>query len=151
MSNIEKLQEELSQSPELQKKIDAEAKRIAEHNEAAGVQEAIGKAIRTVLNIELTQEELDTMIPQKKDLSLEDMEQVSGGGLLDSIDGVVKSVGFAWDIFLCQKLKTHDYVWRGEYGEPVKRIFTIRYEILRCSRCGKAITGSEYKWVGPNG
>jgi len=37
MSNIEKLQEELSQSPELQKKIDAESKRIAEHNEAAGV------------------------------------------------------------------------------------------------------------------
>ena len=44
MSNIEKLQEELSQSPELQKKIDAEAKRIAEHNEAAGVQEAMVNA-----------------------------------------------------------------------------------------------------------
>ena len=151
MSNIEKLQEELSQSPELQKKIDAEAKRIAEHNEAAGVQDAIGNAIRTVLHLEPTQEGLDAMYRQKKDLSPEDMEQVSGGGILDSISECAQSVGFAWDIFLCQKLKTHDYVWRGEYGEPVKKIFTIRYQILRCSRCGKAITGTEYKWVGPNG
>ena len=46
MDSIEKLKEELNNNPELQEKINAEAKRIAENKEASDPREAIARRSR---------------------------------------------------------------------------------------------------------
>ena len=147
MDSIEKLKEELNNNPELQEKINAEAKRIAENKEASDPREAIGKAIKAILDIDLTEEELAALVPQGTELSMAEMEQASGGDVLDSVSDFFTMIGDSWNTVLCLKLGCHDYVWKGEYCDPVKSIFTVRYKKLRCSRCGKAIRGSEYKVV----
>ena len=81
--NLEKLAEMLQNDPGLQEKIVAEARRIAESGEAAGAGEALAGAVRAVLDIDLTEEERKEFSGEVRELSPEDLEAASGGGVLE--------------------------------------------------------------------
>ncbi len=83
MKSIEKLGEALKDNSELQDKITAEAKRIAENKEASDPKEAVAKAVKAVLDIDLTEEQLNQLFPKAKELSPDEMEQVSGGSWIE--------------------------------------------------------------------
>ena len=85
MKGIEKLGEALKDNSELQDKITAEVKRIAENKEASDPKEAVAKAVKTVLDIDLTEEQLNQLFPKAKELSPDEMEQVSGGSWIDDV------------------------------------------------------------------
>ena len=76
--NFRKLSECMKKDPELQGKIDAEVSRLLENKEAADPGEATAKAIKTVMNIDLTDEDLKSSA-EISELSPDAMEEVVGG------------------------------------------------------------------------
>ena len=85
MNNLEKINEMLKDSPELKQKITEEAKRLAESKEAGDPKEAIVKAVKVGLGIELTPEELDALFETPGKMDLEDLDNVAGGFDVDSL------------------------------------------------------------------
>ena len=85
MNNLEKINEMLKDNPELKQKITEEAKRLAESKEAGNAKETIAKAIKSVLGIELTPEELDAMFESPGKMNLDDLNAVAGGFDVDSL------------------------------------------------------------------
>ena len=64
MDNLEKLAEMLQSNPELQDKINAEVRRLAESGEATGIVEGLDMAINNILGIDLTDEEIKIFIEE---------------------------------------------------------------------------------------
>ena len=64
MNNLEKVAELLQNDPQLQEKINEEAKRVAEKGEASGLVEAVDMAINNILGIDLTDEEIQVLIEE---------------------------------------------------------------------------------------
>ena len=85
MNNLTKMNEILKDNPELQQKITAEAKKLVENKEAENLKEAFAKAINAVLDIELTQEELDALFETPEKMNLDDLDAVAGGFSADDI------------------------------------------------------------------
>ena len=81
--NLDKMAEMLQNDPGLQEKIITETGRLAQSGEAAGPGEALIGAVRAVLDIDLTEEEVKALAEEPRELSPEDMEAVSGGGVLE--------------------------------------------------------------------
>ena len=79
--------ETLNNSPALLEKVKAEAKHLFESGEAADVKEALVGAIKNILDVELSEEDLKLFDTKNRELSLEELEQVSGGG--DFFDALV--------------------------------------------------------------
>ena len=88
MNNLEKTNEVLQGNPELMEKVMAETKRLAEAKEAATPEEAMVKAIRTVLDIDVTEAELK----ESKKLSLDELDHVAGGSLDDVADAIESGI-----------------------------------------------------------
>ena len=88
MNNLEKLHELLKDNPELQQKLTTEANKLLESKEAKDTKEAVAKAAKAELDIELTQEELDTVTEAAEKLSLEDLDAVAGGGQAGALIGM---------------------------------------------------------------
>ena len=80
MTNLEKANEMLKKDPELMEKVSAEVERLANAKEAATPEEAMAKAIKTVLDIDVTEEELKGA----KELNLDELDNVAGGSDPDS-------------------------------------------------------------------
>ena len=76
---IEKINEMLSNSEELQKKYTDELKRISETNEAATPDEAVVIAVKNVLDIDLNLSELEKLRAQQETLDSEELKSISGG------------------------------------------------------------------------
>ena len=83
MNNLEKMEEMLKDNPELKQKITEEAKQLAESKEAGDAKEAIAKAIKAVLDNDLTGEELNAMMEKSGKMDLDDLDQVAGGNIID--------------------------------------------------------------------
>jgi hypothetical protein len=64
MNNLDKLAEMLQSNPELQEKINAEVKRLAESGEATGLIEGLDMAINNILGIDLTDDEIKVFIEE---------------------------------------------------------------------------------------
>lgn len=85
MENIRKMHELLKDRPELQKKITGEASLLVENNEA-GEKEALARAVKASLDIDLTEEELDTLFAKAAELDPEELRKVGGGNVEGLID-----------------------------------------------------------------
>ena len=75
---LQRMERDLSEQPELREKLGAEIKRIADAGEAACEEEAVAKAA-TSLGYKITPEELKSAAADYEELSESDMEQISGG------------------------------------------------------------------------
>lgn len=85
MENIRKMHELPKDRPELQKKITGEASLLVENNEA-GEKEALARAVKASLDIDLTEEELDTLFAKAAELDPEELRKVGGGSVEGLID-----------------------------------------------------------------
>ena len=83
MSNMEKVKEMLQNDPGMMEKVREEIQRIAQVGEAVDAKECMIKAVKTILDIDLTGEELNAFDTKPGELSLEEMGQVSGGSVID--------------------------------------------------------------------
>ena len=83
MSNMEKVKEMLQNDPWMMEKVREEIQRIAQVGEAVDAKECMIKAVKTILDIDLTGEELNAFDTKPGELSLEEMGQVSGGSVID--------------------------------------------------------------------
>ena len=125
MTAAEKVKEMLEKDPGLKEKSSAEAKRLEAAKEAATPKEAITSAIKTVLDIDVTDTEM-------KELKPEEMESVSGG---------------FGNKFFCllgaHELVESDCEYSGQYGS-----FQIR-KVWKCKHCNY----KEYEswWPLPSG
>ena len=81
MNILEKMKEMLENKPELEEKLKAEIKSLAESREATDPDEALIKAIKNVLDIDLTREELAVMsaADEPKELDPDEMDTAAGG------------------------------------------------------------------------
>lgn len=88
MSNIEKMAEMLHNNPELQDRIEAEMERLAGANETADGMDALAMAVKAVLGIDLSGEDVETLAAESgvldsnaesRELSLDELETLSGG------------------------------------------------------------------------
>ena len=67
------------------------------------------------------------------EMNMNEMEQVSGGGIGDYLSALKDGFGR----MLCYEMDSHDYEWNGDWS-----MFTmdgVRYKsrLFICSRCGK--------------
>lgn len=76
---VNKINDMLAGSEELQKKYAGELKRIADSAEAKTPQEAVVKAIKNVLDIDLDLTELEKYRAQQEMLDPDELEAVTGG------------------------------------------------------------------------
>ena len=74
MTNLEKAKEMLENNPELMEKVNAEVERLANAKEAATPEEAMAKAIKTVLDIEVAEDELKASTNEAQKLSLDELD-----------------------------------------------------------------------------
>ena len=88
MGNTEKMTEMLRNNPELQDELMAEIERLAEADETLDEAEALGKAAKTVLGIDLTKEDMEALAAEGRDLSLEELDAINGGSLVPNKPGV---------------------------------------------------------------
>jgi len=96
MNNLEKMNEIFKDNPEMKQKITEEVKRLAESKEAGDPKEAIAKAVKAGLGIELTPEELGAMLEKPEKMDLDDLDAVAGGygsdALFKSITGWISDI-----------------------------------------------------------
>lgn len=83
MSNMEKVKEMLQNDPGMMEKVREEIQRIAQGGEAADAKECMIKAIKSILDIDLTGEDLKAFETKPGEISLEELDQVSGGSVVD--------------------------------------------------------------------
>ena len=83
MSNMEKVKEMLQNDPGMMEKVREEFQRIAQGGNDVDVTECTIKAVKTILDIDLTGEDLNAFDTKPGELSLDEMDQVSGGSVMD--------------------------------------------------------------------
>ena len=133
MNNAEKMEEMLNENPELGQKISAEADRLMESEEVGDPKEAIAKAVKAVLSIDLTQEELDAMLEESGELDLDDLDQIAGGNIFD--DAMRKVANMTTTIML-------DLIQKNEIDNMRVSNST---KIIRAAR--ENGVESKYKWI----
>lgn len=69
-------------------------------------------------------------------LTQPEMEQVSGGGIGDTLHAV-------WNMTKCDVLGDHNWVWTGGWTDIDRAWYTTGHKILVCTRCGKQTTDPE--------
>ncbi len=82
-------------NPELRKQLEAETERLVRENEAAGPAEALIRAAKTVLDVEITAKDLEELDAGSRDLNLDELEQASGG----KTAGKKNTGGSQWALF----------------------------------------------------
>ena len=82
-------------NPELRKQLEAETERLVKEKEAAGSAEALIRAAKTVLDIEIAAEELERLDAGSRDLDLDELEQAGGG----KTAGKKNTGGSQWELF----------------------------------------------------
>ena len=83
MSNMEKVKEMLLNDPGMMEKVREEIRRIAQGGEAVDAKECMIKAVKSILDIDLTGEDLKAFETKPGEISLEELDQVSGGSVVD--------------------------------------------------------------------
>ena len=89
MTKLEKLNEILTNDPEQQKKLHAEIQRIADAKETDDPKKGFASAVKTVLNIDFSEGELNEFFPKQQELTEEQVAQVSGGGAPEALIGAM--------------------------------------------------------------
>ena len=79
MTNMEKANEMLTKNPELMEKYNAEVERLVDTKEATTPEEAMIKAIKTVLDIEVSEDEFKAPTNETQKLNLDELDNVAGG------------------------------------------------------------------------
>ncbi|MCR5095467.1 MAG: hypothetical protein K6A70_01850 [Erysipelotrichaceae bacterium] len=77
--NINKVSEILKNDTDLQKKYSEEIQRLAQSGEAATPDEAVVKAVKNVLDIDIELTELEKLIAQQEVVDPKDLEAIQGG------------------------------------------------------------------------
>ena len=88
---LQRMERDLSGQPELREKLDAEIKRIVDTGEAACNEEAVAKAAAS-LGYKITPEELKHAVADSGELSESELEQISGGNILDDVKDILKKI-----------------------------------------------------------
>ena len=73
------LEEKLREDPSLMERLDTEYRKLVSAGEAASDSDIFIKAVKNVLNIDISRADMDRMIAQRQELDLEELEAVSGG------------------------------------------------------------------------
>lgn len=76
-------------------------------------------------------------------LDMNEMEQVSGGG----IDGYLTLLKQGYDHVLCYELDCHDYEWNGEWSTFWSEGKQYKRRLFICSRCGATKKSIGYSLV----
>ena len=88
---LQRMERDLSEQPELREKLEADIKRIVDAGEAACNEEAVAKAAAS-LGYKITPEELKRTAADYKELSESDMEQISGGNFFADLEDVLRKI-----------------------------------------------------------
>ena len=88
---LQRMERDLSEQPELREKLEADIKRIVDAGEAACNEEAVAKAAASLGN-KITPEELKRTAADYKELSESDMEQISGGNFFADLEDVLRKI-----------------------------------------------------------
>ena len=126
MTNIEKAKEMLENNPELMEKVNAEVERLANAKEAATPEEAMAKAIKTVLDIDVPEEELK----ESRKMNLDELDDVAGG---EYPDGHFQTCWFG--------CKGPEFNTRNINGH--------HYAAWRCSKCGHEYFKMDGRSISP--
>ena len=84
------------------------------------------------MKVTRTAQEEKIMNTNTMKLDMNEMEQVSGGG----IDSYLTWLKQGYDHVLCHELDCHDFEWNGEYTTLWMDGKHYQKKLLRCSRCG---------------
>ena len=116
MNNLEKMEEMLKDNPELGQKTFEEADRLVESKEAENPKEALAKAVKTVLDLDLTEEEQDALVADNGKMDLENLDAVAGGNIFfDRVD--MKDVIDLNPIGAIKKwISTYEARWNNKYA-----------------------------------
>ena len=98
--NTRKLTEALRNNPQMKEKFSAEAKRLLESGEAAEWKEALAKAAKSVQDLDLTADDLESLKGGARELTPDELEKAAGGYSWsefwdDLVDAVVRYGGHA--------------------------------------------------------
>jgi predicted ribosomally synthesized peptide with nif11-like leader len=88
---LQRMERDLSEQPELREKLYADIKRITDTGEAACDGEAVAKAAAS-LGYKITPEELKRAVADSKELSESDMEQISAGNFFADLEEVLRRI-----------------------------------------------------------
>lgn len=88
---LQRMERDLSEQPELREKLEAEIKRIVDTGEAACNEEAVAKAAAT-LGYKIAPEELTRAAADFEELSESDMEQISAGNFFADLEEVLRRI-----------------------------------------------------------
>ena len=88
---LQRMERDLSEQPELREKLYADIKRIADAGEAASNGEAVAKAAAS-LGYTIAPEELERTAADVAELSESDMEQVSAGNFFADLEEVLRRI-----------------------------------------------------------
>ena len=144
MTNMEKAKEMMEKDPELMEKVNAEVERLVNAKEGSSLEEAMAKAIKTVLDIDVAEEELK----ESRKMNLDELDDVAGGSegygeYGESLGEYVfrkAVVGTAKVLMkpLCF-IGVHDWDDEIEYGDD-----SAAWYYRTCLACGK----KEKRWSG---
>ena len=86
MNVMGKITQMLENDPTLQEKLEAEIKRLAENKEVTNPEEALIKAVKNIMDIDLIPEGTDAVPEEKVDaeLSPDEMDTVAGGKVFEN-------------------------------------------------------------------
>lgn len=132
--NLRKITESMMNDPELQERIKTEAASLLESNKATDQKEAALLAVKSIMNIDLTEEDINGL-SQSGELSPEDLEQVAGGfGPGDEYNDTDEAFEYCGGDYANGP---HEWVRTGNQREEPFFIFWTRtaYE-YRCTKCG---------------
>ena len=88
---LQRMERDLSEQPELREKLYADIKRITDTGEAACDGEAVAKAAAS-LGYKITPEELKRAVADSGELSESDLEQISGGNFFADLEDVLRKI-----------------------------------------------------------
>ena len=161
MTNMEKANDMLEKNPELMEKVNAEVKRLANAKEAATPEEAMAKAIKTVLDIEVAEDEFKAPAEDApkaptdgaQKMSLDELDDVAGGATTthgasspDDLDvkileTVLKPIGIIGEGITkaCCFFGKHEWSYGTTKWYNGKCVWWER----KCNNCGKYETGKD--------
>ena len=88
---LQRMERDLSEQPELREKLGADIKRIVDAGEATCEEEAVAKAAVS-LGYKITPEDLKRAAADYKELSESDMEKISGGNFFADLEDVLRKI-----------------------------------------------------------
>ena len=134
--NIRKLNECLKNDPELQERVKAEVSRLLEGKETVDPGEATVKAINTVMDVNLTEEDLKSL-PKCCELSPDAMENVVGGQHNESMASQKSNK--------CNCSPTGEHVWAYTGTKRPGTIWGSTWPdyLYKCKYCGK----EDWRWI----